>query len=338
MEPWLACETRGLTQSWMRHDQVRLRDYLVQDVQDPRLNVASILGRHFLIRGLFPGRFAELMRREIRFGIVANALLALTKSHDFRERLDTACAALVEGPTDGSAGALPAYVFEAASALPAWADGVLVPDYLRESLAWLSSHAADLADCRPDGSTFERLWRDVLAREDHRPVRVLEPACGSANDYRFIDAFGIARFLDYAGFDLCEKNKENARAMFPGITFNVGNVLQIDAPDKSFDYCFVHDLFEHLSIEAMEVAVAEICRVTRRGLLVGFFRMHEGAEHIVFRCCDYHINSLSAAGVGALFRRRAADVRVTRIDTMLRQQFGCPDTPNPNAYVLEATF
>ena len=50
------------------------------------------------------------------------------------------------------------------------------------------------------------------------------------------------------------------------------SLLEIAADDKSFDVCFVHDLFEHLSIEAMERAVRETCRVTR-GLLVAHQNM-----------------------------------------------------------------
>ena len=58
-----------------------------------------------------------------------------------------------------------------------------------------------------------------------RPQRlsVLEAACGSANDYRFIEAFGLARLLDYTGFDLCEKNIFNAKQLFPMAQFNVDN-------------------------------------------------------------------------------------------------------------------
>ncbi len=40
---------------------------------------------------------------------------------------------------------------------------------------------------------------------------MLEAACGSANDYRFLHAFGFAPFLDYAGFDISPKNIDNAR-------------------------------------------------------------------------------------------------------------------------------
>ena len=96
--------------------------------------------------------------------------------------------------------------------------------------------------------TFQTIWREVLRGEQAERISVSEPACGSANDYRFIDGYGIGRLIDYAGFDLCEKNVRNAKALFPEACFKVGNVFEIEATDNGFDFCFVHDLFEHLSL------------------------------------------------------------------------------------------
>ncbi|HPD48527.1 MAG TPA: hypothetical protein P5279_01495 [Anaerohalosphaeraceae bacterium] len=50
-------ETEGLVRSWQRYGRSHLRDYLVQGVEDPRINVQSILSRHFLIAELFGDRF-----------------------------------------------------------------------------------------------------------------------------------------------------------------------------------------------------------------------------------------------------------------------------------------
>ena len=66
-------------------------------------------------------------------------------------------------------------------------------------------------------------------------------------------------------------NIENARARFPNVRFKVGNAFELHWPDKAFDYCVVHDLFEHLSLEGLHTAVREVCRVTRQGLCVSFF-------------------------------------------------------------------
>ena len=172
---------------------------------------------------------------------------------------------------------------------------------------------------------------------DPRPsgvLKVLEPACGSANDYRFLEAYGIARLLDYHGVDLCPANIENARALFPGVSFEVGNVFDISAPDKSFEVCFVHDLFEHLSPGGIEAAVRETCRVTRRGLCVGFFNMDEIPAHQVRPVREYHWNLLSMARMRELFAGGGFAAQAVHIGAFLRGQTGCDQTHNPNAYTF----
>jgi SAM-dependent methyltransferase len=166
------------------------------------------------------------------------------------------------------------------------------------------------------------------------PLRVLEPACGSANDYRFLHACGIARLVDYTGFDLYPTNIENARALYPGVRFEVGNAFQIAASDKSFALCFLHDLFEHLSVEGIQAAVREVCRVTREGICVGFFNLDEIREHVVQPVDDYHWNTLSMARMRELFAGHGFAAQVIHIGTFLRSQVGCEETHNPNAYTF----
>src|SRR5262249_28346975 len=47
MTPALKQETESLARSWARHESAWLRDYLVAGVEDPRINLQSILSRHF---------------------------------------------------------------------------------------------------------------------------------------------------------------------------------------------------------------------------------------------------------------------------------------------------
>ena len=140
--------------------------------------------------------------------------------------------------------------------------------------------------------------------------------------------------MSYTGFDLCAKNIENACAHFPDVAFAVGNVFEIAAPDKAYDLCFVHDLFEHLSLEGMQAAVKEVCRVTRQGLCVSFFNMDEIRDHQVRPVDDYHWNLLSMARMRELFAACGFAARVVHIGTFLRQQVGCEQTHNPNAYTF----
>ena len=326
MEEHLERETQGLARSWMRYDREELRDYLVEDVEDPRVNVQSILTRHFLIEDLFPDRFAALKEHELRFALVMNWLLETMKEPDGVEATDAALNALLDEADDGEGVTIPGYVRDTFAMLPyvgqREADGVRVPNYLVDAIV---ARPAEPSAQRIEEwvlATFQSIWRGLLERESAPRVSVLEMGCGSANDYRFLDAFGVARFLDYTGIDLCEKNTQNAREMFPDVAFETGNALEIDAPDGAFDCSFVHDLFEHLSVEAMERAVAELCRVTRRRVCVGFFNMSDRDEHVVRPVDDYHWNELSMARTRALFERYASTVEIVNIDSFLGSRFG----------------
>ena len=320
-------ETHRLAKSWMRHDRSVLRDYLVRDVEDPRINVQSILTRHFLVERLFGKRFESLAEHELRFALVMNWLLRLLKKSVTAGHLQAVLDALLTGRDDAEGLQIPSYVSTI------FAD-LTLPNYICDLLNWVPVETTEAPVPEYLMSTFEAIWSEVLRDEQPENISVLEPACGSANDYRFIDSFGMARLLDYTGFDLCEKNVHNARQMFHNAHFDVGNVLEIDAGDNEFDYCFVHDLFEHLSVEAMEAAIAELCRVTRQGICAGFFNMHDGERHIVRAVNDYHRNTLSVARTKAAFEREAARIRVIHIDAFLKSGFSCPDTHNKDAYTF----
>jgi len=327
LEDRFKLETERLKESWMRYDRATLHDYLVRDVEDPRINVQSILTRHFLIERLFGKRFDAIMEQELRFGLVMNWLIGLQKKLVKVGQLYAVLDSLLAGEDEAEGLEIPPYISETFAALA-------LPNYICDLLCWAPVETTEGPIPEYLISTFQAIWREVLAGEQSQRISVLEPACGSANDYRFIEAFGIARLLDYMGFDLCEKNIRNARQMFPDVCFKVGNVLEIDAEDGAFDYCFVQDLFEHLSVEAMEAAIAEICRVTRKDICAGFFNMHDGERHIVRAVGDYHWNNLSMFETKAIFERHASAVQVIHIDTFLRSRFRCGDTHNKGAYTL----
>src|SRR5262249_3040492 len=146
------------------------------------------------------------------------------------------------------------------SALPQEFDGGRVPNYLQQLFQQPPSQKD--AGIIPERimTSFQRIWAQQLGWASPGDRTVLEPACGSANDYRFLDAYGLARLVKYSGFDLCEKNVRNAQQMFPEARFQVGNIFEIDAADRSYDFGIVHDLFEHLSVAGMEAGLEELCR------------------------------------------------------------------------------
>jgi hypothetical protein len=330
----LQAETERLTRSWTRYDAAMLRDYLVSDVEDPRLNVQSVLGRHFLVEALFGQSYGPLAAHELQFAAVMNWLLQLSKGSPGPDQLLAVRHALAAGADNAEGDPIPGFVTQTFRSLPARAGEIEVPNYLEAVLNAGANECPRLAWPPLELDTFQHLWSRALANESPRDVRVLEPACGSANDYRCLAGCGIARLVRYTGFDLCEKNVLNARALFPDACFRVGNVFAIDAPDRSFDLCVVHDLFEHLSPEGLERAADEICRVTKTSLCLGFFNMAAIPDHLVRPTDEYHWNTLSLQQTRDLFARRGFQGRAIRVPDLLRWRARCDQTHNPNACIL----
>ena len=363
-------ESEKLARSWARHDAAWLRDYLVAGVEDPRVNLQSILTRHFLIRALTSGRFAALMGEECRFAAVINWLADFAHRSGDPEELAVLHHALRQNADNAEGTEIPHYVRQAFTRLPMTCDTIALPNYIEAFLSRTSVAKGAPELSQTTLNTFQQIWHTIftslpsMSSDTHHSSRItspsfrtphsglptlLEPACGSANDYRFLRAFGLARFFAYTGFDLAEKNINNARALFPTTarspqldsaplspdpSFQIGNVFEIPAPDKFFEFCVVHDLFEHLSLPAFEVAASEICRVTRTALCLSFFQMDEIPDHIVRPLDDYHVSLLSVQRTKALFAAHGFDAQVIHIATFLRSEFACDFCYNPHAYTF----
>lgn len=328
MNEALRLETEGLIRSWDRHEGGFLRDYLVSSVEDPRINVQSILARHFLLTSLYGERFARLMEQELLFA----AAMAWLTTLDLDDADQTAAVlhALRAGADNAEGRVLPRFIVQLFRSLPLATEGVTVPNYLVEGL---------MMGSRTDASVFEGVWARALAGVaplQSKP-KVIEAACGSANDYRYLHSYGMAALIDYRGFDLSVKNIANAQTFFPGTRFEVGNAFSIQAADQESDYYLAQDLFEHLSLLGLEAALNEACRVTRRSLCLGFFNMDEIREHQIKPVEDYHWNKLSMERVRESLASHQFETRVIHIDTYLRWLMPGQATHNPNAYTLIAT-
>ena len=185
-------------------------------------------------------------------------------------------------------------------------------------------------------STYAEKWRRALSDRRARRLKVIELACGSANDYRALDQYGIAPFLDYTGIDLNTNNIENAKRRFPDVDFRVGSMLSLPMPDRSFDYVLAFDIFEHLSLAAMQEALDEAVRLSRRGLYIAFFRMADIPEHVEEPVRSYHFNTLSAPLIRGYFEQRYPTVDLVHIPTFLHEGFGYKHSYNKRAYSLVA--
>ena len=192
-----------------------------------------------------------------------------------------------------------------------------------------------IADRAP---TFAARWRAALADRTAPPLRVLEFACGSANDYRAFADYGIARFLDYTGVDLNEKNIANAKRRFPDVDFRLGSVLSLQDPDGSVDYVIGFDILEHLSLQSMQIALDSAVRLCRRGVYFAFFSMDDVPEHDERPRGNYYVNLLSRSRMRSDLADRFSSVQLIHLPTMLEEQYGYPRSHSYNrrAYSLLA--
>jgi len=323
-------ETELLQRSWLQHDSAKLRNYLVSDVEDPRINIQSIHSRHFVVEQLAGPEFAGLREQELRFAMVMNWLLGLTKASVAAEELHSVLFGLQRNADNVEGIQIPGFVSQTFKGLANVSESCRIPNYFE--LAFTSREPL----LNSALAVFQLVWQRLLNQQSFAKPSFVEPACGSANDYRFFEAFGLMRFMDYTGFDLCEKNVINAKEMFPNTRFVVGNILCPDFPDRAFDNALVHDLFEHLSLPAMELALKELCRITAKAICIGFFSMHEGDEHIVRRMDDYHWNTLSAWRIKESLARGGFEAQFIHIDSFLKACFHCDQTHNKNAYTMIA--
>lgn len=286
---------RVLLRRWWNSARADMLDtYLVSGYQNPRINVQSILLRHFLVRRLFGDEFATLMSEELRFAVELNEIL--------RARAAEA--------------------------------GVKIGAYLDPKKQRAIRDVEEAI--RDREATFVTRWHAELSGRLSGRLRVLELACGSANDYRAFAEYGIAEHLDYVGVDLTAKNISNARRRFPGIDFRVSDIRDVGEPDGSFDYVIASDIYEHLAPESMEQALDETLRLASRGVALTFFNMADIDQHEVRPQGMYHWNRLSRRLIVDRLRRRFTSVEVIAVADLLAERFGYRHTYNRRAVSIFA--
>jgi SAM-dependent methyltransferase len=332
----LAFESQHLRRAWQRYEVGHLDSYLVTGEQDPRINVQSIISRAFLIDSIWPDEFTALIQEELRFGICMSFVLRMLKDSKPEITRQSFLNALANHQNECGDFEIAPYFKSCYETLSS--EDSQIEDYITQALI---APVPGENGCLPESalSTFEQMWYITLNDREADNISVLEGGCGSANDYRFQNSFGAARFLNYTGIDICEKNIANAHRRFPDVDFAVGNIMEIAADDNTYDYSFVHDLFEHLSIAAMELALQELSRVTRKQACLSFFNMADIPEHIVKPIGLYHWNTLSLSKVCDILEAAGAfDIDIVHIDTFLRENYDCVDYHNKNAYTLIVSF
>src|SRR5262249_55057 len=152
----------------------------------PRLNLQSILTRHFLTRSVFGDVWNRVMGEEFRFAAAMSWLKTVISRGGGQEEYEAVMHALKRGADNAEGLEIPRFVVELFAQLPMTVDSVVVLNYIEQCLHLYPG--APGPNALPDAglNVFRNVWATSLnkykeERETLRPpVSVLEPACGSA--------------------------------------------------------------------------------------------------------------------------------------------------------------
>jgi len=321
-------EHTNLRWSWDRYPCEHLDTYLVADIEDPRINCQSILTRSLIADSLWPNTFTDLIDAEFRFGTVLNWILNQLKSGIKRYNL-------LESIANDQGQACPNVVFETYHWLQS--EACPITDYISSALGRCNPDTPEQRLCERALNTFSHIWSRTLQGCSSKSIHVLEPACGSANDYRFIERCGLSKYVTYTGIDISTKNIANAKRRYSNTDFRVASILESGFEDDSFDTLFVHDLFEHLSANALDKALAEVLRVCRSQAWLHFFNVTRCNDHVIRPIEQYHWNTLSIEKLCRRLSELGGQIEILWIPHFLKNKFGDNAYHNPNACTLLVT-
>src|SRR5436309_13582632 len=154
MQPSLIAESQRLARSWMQHEADWLRDYLVRDVEDPRINLQSIFTRHFLIGTLFGERFRWLMEQECRFAACMNWLSGMTRRLSEPEELQAVLDTLRRGLDNAEGISIPRFVLHTFDSLKAATGENQLPNYIESFLSGTRFNNSRAEIDKPSFETF----------------------------------------------------------------------------------------------------------------------------------------------------------------------------------------
>jgi SAM-dependent methyltransferase len=188
--------------------------------------------------------------------------------------------------------------------------GAVRASYDRLAAAYAARYADELAH-----KPFDRALLDELAGRLRGAGPVMDVGCGPGH----VAAYLRARGVDARGLDLSPGMVAQARALHPGVPYEVGDVMALDAADGAWGGAVALYSLIHLPRGQVAAALRELRRVLSPGapLLVAF-HLGEGVHHFdalwdvsvdldfVFFTADEMLAALAGAGF-ELERREERD-------------------------------
>jgi SAM-dependent methyltransferase len=314
-------EEQNLQRHWSGLSHSYLKSYLIHAEENPAINPQSVFLRGCIADRLFNQDFSSLINDEILFSTCACFALQRNENDELRE-----IAEIIS--SHASLDNLPNFLCETIQS--------------NEHQFDLFELVSEIAKCTVIGfeyfnSPFRSLWRNRVKGRSTANLKLLEIGCGSANDYRYWDTYGLADYIQYTGIDISRKNIENAKKLYPETNFQEANGCRLDLNGNAYEVVLCFDVLEHLSASGTEDMLNEMTRLSSDEIWISLFNGTLESRSSYQMKDDYHWNSLSLTELSEFLEKRGFKSTVMSISTELETRFEGYSHYNPNAYLLFGT-
>lgn len=111
-------------------------------------------------------------------------------------------------------------------------------------------------------------------------IKVLNVGFGSGNLERLV--YGNKNISSWDGVDISQKSVVHAKKVFPKYNFKLGRTDKLDYKDKTFDYCIILEVLEHISPYKILTSLKEANRVLKvGGTLIISVPLNEDLEQMI---------------------------------------------------------
>ena len=137
---------------------------------------------------------------------------------------------------------------------------------------------------------------------------VLDIGCATCNDYLLFRETPVK----YYGRDFTPKFVKRAKQRFPDVDVELANVFDIPFEDNSIDVVYCKDLLEHLPPKKYKKAIKEMWRVTRKRMMIAFFKAPYNGEtkYQIIRKLHWNNQYSKTDIVHALILDNVADIEI----------------------------
>ena len=111
-----------------------------------------------------------------------------------------------------------------------------------------------------DNEPFSKMIEASLAGIP-KDASILEVGCNVGNILSVLHSLG---FTNLRGIELNPRVVEVANTLRPHLDITVGNILDIQGPDRAYDLVYTSGVLIHIAPENIDKAISEVIRVSRK--------------------------------------------------------------------------